>query len=162
MAIIRRNNYVCATLGTCYSVWMTVWYAGWIPPCIPNSHPHRVTNTKCRIGTVISPDDGHIVARNLWRKEINILRKIVHQVGFIYTITSKSVESVFVYEDKISQLNDKILCHLCTKSVPILTQLFRPAQFLRFKNIYTKSLWIAFDTSRIHRASPCIFIQVQH
>jgi len=25
----------------------------------------RVTNTKCRIDTVISPDDGHIVARNM-------------------------------------------------------------------------------------------------
>jgi hypothetical protein len=22
-------------------------------------HPHRVTNTRCRIDTVISPDDGH-------------------------------------------------------------------------------------------------------
>jgi hypothetical protein len=27
--IIRRNNCIYATLGTCYSVWMTVWYAGW-------------------------------------------------------------------------------------------------------------------------------------
>jgi len=26
--IIRRNNCVYATLGTCNSVWMTVWYAG--------------------------------------------------------------------------------------------------------------------------------------
>jgi hypothetical protein len=25
--IIRRNNCVFETLGTCYSVWMTVWYA---------------------------------------------------------------------------------------------------------------------------------------
>ena len=25
---IRRNNSVFATLGTCYSMWMTVWYAG--------------------------------------------------------------------------------------------------------------------------------------
>jgi len=29
-------------------VWMTVWYAGW-QPCIPDSHPHRTTSTKCRI-----------------------------------------------------------------------------------------------------------------
>jgi len=29
------------------------------------SHLYRVTNTKCRIGTVFSPDDGHIVARNM-------------------------------------------------------------------------------------------------
>jgi hypothetical protein len=27
--IIRRKNCVYVTLGTCYSVWMTVWYAGW-------------------------------------------------------------------------------------------------------------------------------------
>ena len=26
-SIIRRNNRIYATLGTCYSVWMTVWYA---------------------------------------------------------------------------------------------------------------------------------------
>ena len=43
-------------------------------------------DNKCRISTVVSPDDGHIVARNKQRKEINILRKIVHQVGFIYKL----------------------------------------------------------------------------
>jgi hypothetical protein len=82
--IIRRYDHVYATLSICYSVWMTVWYA----PCIPDSLPHRVTDTKCHINTVVSPDDGHIVAQNTQRKEINILRKtkIVHQVGFIYKI----------------------------------------------------------------------------
>ena len=54
--------------------------------CIPESHPYRVTSTKCRIDTVVSPDDGHIFARNMHRKEINILRKSVHQVGFIYKV----------------------------------------------------------------------------
>ena len=29
MPIIRRKNCVYVTLGTCYSVCMTVWYAGW-------------------------------------------------------------------------------------------------------------------------------------
>jgi len=38
---------------------------GGILPCIPDSHPYRLINTRCRIGTVISPDDGHIVARNM-------------------------------------------------------------------------------------------------
>jgi len=38
------------------------------------------------VSTVVSPDDGHIVARNMYRKEINLLRKTVHQVGFIYKI----------------------------------------------------------------------------
>jgi len=41
--------------------------------CIPVSHPHRITSTKCR-NTVASPDDGPIVARNMWSL-INILRK---------------------------------------------------------------------------------------
>jgi len=35
--IIRRYNCICATLGTCYSVWMTVWYA-W---CIPVIHTEQ-------------------------------------------------------------------------------------------------------------------------
>jgi hypothetical protein len=75
---------------------------GGMEPCIPDSHPHRVTNTKCRIDTVISPDDGHIVARNMYTKEINILRKILHQVVFIFEIiqgctsTKHKVPDVFV------------------------------------------------------------------
>jgi len=52
-------------------------------PCIPDSNPYRITSTNCCINTILSPDDGHIVARNMYRKEINILRKIVHQVGSI-------------------------------------------------------------------------------
>jgi len=31
-------------------------------------------------------DNGHIVALNMYRKEINSTRKIMHQVGFIYKI----------------------------------------------------------------------------
>ena len=57
-----------------------------IPPWIPVIHPYRITSTNCYINTVVSPDDGYIVTQNMWRKEINILRKIVHQVGFIYEI----------------------------------------------------------------------------
>jgi len=30
-----------------------------------DSHLYRATNTRCRIGKVLSPDDGHIVARNM-------------------------------------------------------------------------------------------------
>jgi hypothetical protein len=33
-------------------VWMTAWYAGW-------------NETECRTNTVVSPDDGRIVARNM-------------------------------------------------------------------------------------------------
>jgi hypothetical protein len=42
---------------------------------VHTSHPYRKTSTKCRINTVASPNDGHIVSRNMYRKEINILRK---------------------------------------------------------------------------------------
>jgi len=31
--------------------------------CIPDSHTYRITSTKCRRSTVVSPDYGHIVAR---------------------------------------------------------------------------------------------------
>jgi hypothetical protein len=58
---IRRNNCDFATLGTCYSVWMTVWYAGWNS----DSHPHRITSTKCLKNTAVSPDHGSTVARNV-------------------------------------------------------------------------------------------------
>jgi len=70
MPIIRRNNCIYATLDTCHSLWMTDMEGG-----MHTSHPHTVTNTKRRIDTAISPDDGHIVARNMYRKEINILKK---------------------------------------------------------------------------------------
>jgi len=59
-----RNKCVFATLDTCYSVWLTVWYAVCLP-CIPDSHPNRITSTKCRKNTVVSPHDGHIVSRNM-------------------------------------------------------------------------------------------------
>ena len=71
---------------------MTVWYAGrnevFIPPCIP----YRITSTKHRINTVVSHDDGHIVAGNIFRKEINILRKIVHQFGFTYKTIQECIK----------------------------------------------------------------------
>jgi len=34
-------------------------------PCLPDRHLYRVTNTRCRIGTVFSPDDGHLFAQNM-------------------------------------------------------------------------------------------------
>ena len=72
----EKIPYLC---DTCYqSLYIDDWYAG---PCIPDSHLYRVTNNRCHIGTVFSPDDGHIVARNVQSKSINILRKFVHQVG---------------------------------------------------------------------------------
>jgi hypothetical protein len=44
-------------------------------PCIPDIHPYSVTNTRCRIGTVFSPDDGHIVAPKHVEKSNELIKK---------------------------------------------------------------------------------------
>jgi len=33
--------------------------------CTPDGHLYRVTYTRCRTDTIKSPDDGHMVARNM-------------------------------------------------------------------------------------------------
>jgi hypothetical protein len=82
--IIRIKYRTYATPGICHSIWMTGMQG------IPDSHPYCVTNTRCRTDTSTSPDDGHTVARNMYRKAINTLRKIVHQVGSIYRINQQN------------------------------------------------------------------------
>jgi len=55
------------------------WYllfclvCGSICYCMPDSNPHRITSTKCRISRVVYLDDMHRFAQNIWRL-INILR----------------------------------------------------------------------------------------
>ena len=50
-AIIRRTSCTYATLDTCRSVWMTVWYAGWnkkISPCITHIEKiNKYTKKNC-------------------------------------------------------------------------------------------------------------------
>ena len=36
-----------------------------VQTCIPDGHLHRVTYARCRIGTIESPDDEHMVVRNM-------------------------------------------------------------------------------------------------
>ena len=94
-----------ATTGICHSVWMAVWVCR-IPgichsvddrllcrmvSCIPDGHPHRVTNTRCRIDTVISPDDGHIV-------------EIVHQIDFIYKYFCRADNCLVYSSAKVCRL----------------------------------------------------------
>ena len=86
--------------------------------CIPDIHPHRVTNTKCRTNTVISPDEGHIVARSMQRKEINILRKIPHQLGFIYKMPK------FINSAGFSYIRKKTAGTKCARNCMITTKLF--------------------------------------
>ena len=49
---------------------------GGIHSCIPDSHLYRVTNNKCHIGTVFSPDNGHIVAPKYEEKSNKHIKKI--------------------------------------------------------------------------------------
>ena len=91
------------------------------------AHVYRVTNTRCRIDTVFSPDDGHIVARNMYRKAINILRKFVHQVGSIYKMTQTDflISKVLQYNNNMvgnclhsRGTNFSVLRRLALKGIP--------------------------------------------
>ena len=74
---------------------LTTMFLG-IEPCKINTVMLILgTSTKCCIDTGVSPLYGHIVTRNMYRKEIHILRKIVHQVGFIYNCEVKSANASF-------------------------------------------------------------------
>jgi hypothetical protein len=46
-----------------------------VQTCTLNGHLYRVTYTRCRIDTINSPDDGHMVARNMYGIEINVHEK---------------------------------------------------------------------------------------
>ena len=52
----------------------------------PSSGETTVCMRHLVLDKIVSADDGHIVVRNMYRKEINILRQIVHRIGFIYKI----------------------------------------------------------------------------
>ena len=56
--------------------------------CVDDCLVCRITSIKCRINTVVSPDDGRTVARNMQRL-INILRINCTPVGFIYKIIQR-------------------------------------------------------------------------
>ena len=61
--IIRRNNYIYATLIFFHSVWVAVWSAGYFLDQTA-THTERKISVS-RIDTVASTDGGHIVARNM-------------------------------------------------------------------------------------------------
>ena len=62
-----------------------------IHTCIPDGHLPRVTYAICRIDTIDSPDDEHMVTRNMQSIEINIYgKKTVRQVGYLQELASKN------------------------------------------------------------------------
>jgi len=58
--------------------------------CTRNGHRHRVTYTRCCIGTIDSPDDAQDVARNMQKIEINTQKRTVRQFGHLPRIVCGS------------------------------------------------------------------------
>jgi len=83
--IIRRVNCINTTSGVCHCLKETVWYAGLDGTCIPHGHLHKETYTVGRIDAIDSPDDEHLVDRNMWRIGINKCKKkeLCFQVGYL-------------------------------------------------------------------------------
>jgi len=83
--------------------------------CIPDSHPHRITSTKCCINTDVSPDDRHIVARDmyidkytknkLWTKLVLFTRhEILVCCGHKNKIQSRVSNNFFLLLNKLTKL----------------------------------------------------------
>jgi hypothetical protein len=83
----QEKNCVYATLGTCYSVWMTVWYAyqmsvcGWLSGIHTRQSSRKNNKHQVSHKHSFSPDDGHIIARNVYRLK-NILRINILGINF--------------------------------------------------------------------------------
>jgi len=64
----RHEKQLCLCDTSCLLFCVDDWLVcGSICSCIPDSHPQRMTSTKCRLNTDVSPDERHIVARNMQR-----------------------------------------------------------------------------------------------
>jgi hypothetical protein len=107
-----------------------------IPPCIPDSHPYRITSTKCGTDAVVSPHDGHTVARNMWRKEINVQRKIVNQVGCICKTECRTFVSQCHHCRTVSQCS---CCNIVLPHSRIVNVCNPPA---RNEHVYTSHLGV--------------------
>jgi hypothetical protein len=60
----------------------------WVFRATLHNKQSSIQNNKYQVSLnkFVSHDDVHIVARNMYRKKINLLRDIVHQVVFTYKI----------------------------------------------------------------------------
>ena len=81
------------------------------------------------------PGDEHIVARNVQREEINILRKLAHQVGFIYKIIQRCTSTKHKIWYKSYSEIFKILQHF-HKLIRYLYVMICPAFCWLDKHIY--------------------------
>ena len=83
--IIRRTCCIYATL-----VFFTLY--GWLSGMLVGMRPNQQTRQppiqsekyQCRINTASSPDDGHIVTRNMYRSWNKYTKKYCAPIGFIW------------------------------------------------------------------------------
>ena len=61
--------------------------------CIPHGHLHTATYTRGRIYTIASPDDEHLVARNMYRIGINKHKKKNMAPSWLFTKTVQDARS---------------------------------------------------------------------
>jgi hypothetical protein len=78
----EKQLYLCGT-------WYLLFCVDDCLVCILDSHPHTITKTRCRIERVVSADDGHIVTRNMQRKEINwyAYQTVIHSELQVSSVT---------------------------------------------------------------------------
>ena len=62
--ITSKNHLLCQMLRNVHSTLHCIVLCSF-QACIPDGHLYRVTYTRCRIDTIVSPDDEHMAARNM-------------------------------------------------------------------------------------------------
>jgi len=84
--IIRKNNCIFATIDICYSVWMTIWYAGWndtlrTRQSSTQTDKYQMSHRQSHFSWWWAQSrPKHVEKRNKHAK------KTVYQIGFIYKI----------------------------------------------------------------------------
>ena len=110
------------------------WYLSLQPA--DQTPPIQSDKYQCRTDTVISPDDGHVVARNTLRREINILSRIVHLVGFICKITYN------IYTNRCEQRCTKMRLKGVKHNIAGHKKYKRPSQFVMLTFSLLMHLWL--------------------
>jgi hypothetical protein len=78
----------------------TSYLSLFIDDCLPVTY--IVTNTRCGIGTVIFPDDGHIVSRKNVQKIKKYIKKNCTPIWFCLQVRSTNFELFSKFSDNVT------------------------------------------------------------
>jgi len=95
MTVWYAGCTIFVTLGTCYTVWMTVWYARCT---LHTSHPYGITSTKCRKNSCFSwwwaySCPKHVDKRNKYTKK-NCSPSWLYLHNYTGTYSQQNVKNV--------------------------------------------------------------------